>query len=30
MKEKIKTLKDCGAVVAEKFEDIPLLIKKSL
>ena len=30
MKEKIKTLKDCGAIVAEKFEDIPFLIKKSL
>lgn len=30
MEEKIKILKDSGAIVAENFEDIPRLIKKSL
>lgn len=30
MDEKIKTLKDAGVIVAENFEDIPLLIKKEI
>ncbi len=30
MEQKIKTLRDCGAIVAENFEDIPKLVKKAL
>ena len=30
MEEKIKVLKDCGAFVAENFEDIPRLVKKAV
>jgi len=30
MEEKIRILKNCGAIVAEKFEDIPSLIKKGI